>query len=193
MNAATVQKLPVGRVPSPGAAVATMPPCRGGSALRPQSPERVLILFTFVLTLFLAHPLAFAQRATIADGLRAAVLRSDETRLYAMLTADLGALDDLLTPDCLYVHSTGAAQNKAEFIGALKSGAMKYQTLRYVAPPQVRLYGSETAVVTGTMQAEVALPDGRTVKPTLLITALYIVKNERWQLASYQSTNAPAK
>jgi hypothetical protein len=153
--------------------------------------RRLLILLA--LACLAALPSASAQRTTLADGLKAAVLRADETRLYAMLAADTGALDDLLTPDCIYVHSTGAVQTKAEFLGALKSGAMKYQVLRYTAAPQVRLYGSEAAVLTGTTQVEVALPDGRTVKPTLLVTAVYVVKSDRWQLASYQSTNAPAK
>lgn len=192
MNAAAIFE----RSASPVAAVYdrrpnAAPRSRALGGHRPPLHVLLALLLAFVFSLFVAAPV-FAQRTTLADGLKAAVLRSDETRLYAMLAADTGALDDLLTPDCLYVHSTGAMQNKAEFIGALKSGAMKYQALRYVAPPHVRLYGSETAVVTGAMQVEVALPDGRTVKPTLLITALYVVKDGRWQLASYQSTTVPA-
>lgn len=153
-------------------------------------PLRVFLALAF---LFLAIPATIAQRATLADGLKAAVLRADEVRLYAMLAPDLAALDDVLTADCLYVHSNGTAQTKAEFLTALRTGAMKYTSIRYVAPPQVRLYGAETAVLTGTMQLEVALPDGREMKLTILATALYVVKNDRWQLASYQSTPAPAK
>lgn len=135
---------------------------------------------------------AFAQRATLADGLKAAVLRADETRLHAMLAADIGALDDMLAPDCLYVHSNGTAQTKAQLLGALKTGAFKYTSLRYTAPPQVRLYGNEAAVLTGPMQIEVVLPDGKTLKPALVVTAVYALLHDRWQLASYQSTNAPA-
>lgn len=144
-----------------------------------------------VFSLLVAAP-GFAQRATLADGLKAAVLRADEARLYAMMASDVGALDDMLTADCLYVHSNGATQTKPEFLGALKSGAMKYASIRYAAPPQVRLYGGETAVLTGTTHVEVALAEGRTVKPTLLVTAVYVVKDGRWQLASYQSTTVPA-
>jgi ketosteroid isomerase-like protein len=143
--------------------------------------------------LLFASPSAVAQRPTLADGLKAAVLRADEARVYAMLAADVGALDDMLTPDCLYVHSNGATQTKAELLAALKGGAMKYTSIRYAAPPRVRLYGPENAVLTGMTLLEVALPDGRTAKPTVLITAVYVVQNDRWQLASYQSTPAPAK
>lgn len=148
-------------------------------------------LLAIIAALFFVAP-TFAQRATLSDGLKAAVLRADETRLYAMLGPDIGALDDMLAPDCVYVHSTGAVQTKPQLLHALKTGAFKYAALRYVSPPQVRLYGTESAVLTGTMQLEVQLADGKTLKPTVVVTAIYVVLNDRWQLASYQSTNAPA-
>jgi len=149
------------------------------------------LLLAGLVALVAAAPV-FAQPATLADGLKAAVLRADETRLYALLAADIGALDDMLAPDCLYVHSNGAVQTKAQLLGALQSGRFKYAALRYTAAPQVRLYGSEAAVVTGPMQIEVRLPDGQTLKPALVVTAVYAMLNDRWQLVSYQSTNAPA-
>lgn len=163
-----------------------------GIALVAGHRPALLLLLALVAALFFAAP-AFAQRVTLADGLKAAVLRADETRLYATLAADTGALDDMLAADCLYIHSTGAVQTKAQLLNALKTGAFKYVALRYTSPPQVRLYGSEAAVVTGTMQLEVQLPDGKTAKPTVVITAVYVTLNDRWQLASYQSTNAPTE
>jgi len=152
--------------------------------------KRRAFLFTVLLALGAVLP-GLAQRVTLADGLKAAVLRADETRLYAMLAADTAALDDLLAPDCVYVHSNGLTQTKAQFLAALKAGQIKYTALRYVAPPQVRLYG-EAAVLQATAQIEVTGPDGKTLKPTLVVTAVYAMVNDRWQLASYQSTNAPA-
>lgn len=133
---------------------------------------------------------AMAQRATMADGLKAAVWRADEARIYAMVAPDLGALDDMLTADCLYVHSNGSSQTKTELLAALRSGAIKYAEIRYSEAPQIRLYGSETAVLTGPTQIEVRLPDGKTLKLSLLVTVVYVAKDGRWQLASYQSTHA---
>lgn len=152
---------------------------------------RRAFLFALVVALSSAVTVA-AQRPTLADGLKAAVLRADETRIYAMLAADIGALDDMLAPDCLYVHSNGRVQTKTQLLGDLKSGAFKYAALRYTAPPQVRLYGNESAILTGPMQIEVVLSDGKTLKPALVITAVYALLHDRWQLVSYQSTNAPA-
>lgn len=176
----------------PLAAVDDRRNARGATIVGGHRPPLQLLLALVVTLLLSCATPSFAQRATLADGLKAAVLRADETRLYAMRATDTAALDDMLTPDCVYVHSTGAVQTKAQFLNALKTGAFKYLTLRYTAPPQVRLYGGEAAVITGTMQLEVQLPDGKTAKPTVVVTAIYAMLNDRWQLASYQSTNALA-
>lgn len=135
---------------------------------------------------------AFAQRTTLTDTLKAAVLRADETRIYALLSPDLGALDDMLTPDCAYIHSNGVAQTKAQLLQAIKSGAMKYLSIRYSAPPTVRIYGNESAILNAPAQIEVQIPDGKTVKLSLQTTAVYVVLHDRWQLASYHSTVVPA-
>lgn len=138
----------------------------------------------------LLPPAASAQPATRADALKLAVFRADELRLYAMEQADTDTLDALLTPDCRYVHSNGRVQTKAEFLAAFRSGAQRYRSLRYLAPPEVRLHGTGSAVLTGTMRIEVPRPEGQTAQLTLLVTAVYVVVHERWQLASYQSTVA---
>lgn len=149
---------------------------------------------TFVLALLLLTALtASAQRVSVADGLRLAVLRADEARVHATLGGDVGALGDLMADDCLYVHSNGATQTKAEFIEGLRSGAMTYLRIQYEALPLIRLYGSETAVLTGTTRLEVRRADGSVVQPRVLVTAVYVARSGSWRLASYQSTAAPAR
>ncbi len=150
-----------------------------------------LLLAALALVL-LALPAA-AQRVSVADGLRLAVLRTDEVRVHAMLGSDVGALGDLMADDCLYVHSNGATQTKAEFLESLRSGAMTYLRIQYEAVPLVRLYGSETAVLTGTTRLEVRRADGSVVQPRVLVTAVYVARAGAWRLASYQSTAAPPR
>lgn len=175
-------------MPSPGENKAASLSSRGATA---SAAQALRLLLGFVAAFFFIAPAA-AQRATLADGLKAAVLRADATRIYAMLAPDVGALDDMIAPDGLYVHSTGVVQTKTQLLHALKTGAFRYTALRYTVSPQVRLYGDEVAVITGTMQVEVQLADGQTVKPVLVVTAVYAMLNDRWQLSSYQSTSAPA-
>lgn len=130
--------------------------------------------------------------AALAAEPPAAVLQADEARVRAMIAADIAALDALLTRDCVYVHSNGSVQTKRALLAALQTGGMRYAAIRYAAPPEIRVYGPDAAVLTGTTHLEVKLADGRTLKPTLLVTAIYVRQDGQWRLASYQSTNAPA-
>lgn len=141
---------------------------------------------TILLLGFVSCPSLFGQRISVADGVKSAVMRSEEIRVYSLLSADIAALDDLLTKDCLYVHSSGRLQAKNELLADLKSGALKYNRLQYTAPPLIRLFNAGTAVVTGKMQLEAVGKAGE-VKLPLLITAVYVLQDERWQLASYHS------
>ncbi len=181
----------VGGVPPPRADTAARPPTREVRAPRLQWQTQIALLCAFVSAVLLAAPTPTRAQATkLTDGLKAAVVRMDETRVYAMLAADTGALDDLLTADCLYGHSNGRTQTKAEFLAALKSGALRYTAIRYVAPPLVRLHGNETALLSGTAQLEVAAADGAKRQLTLNFLAVYVLRADRWQLVSYQSTPA---
>jgi uncharacterized protein (TIGR02246 family) len=118
------------------------------------------------------------------------VLKADRQRLDAMLAADAAAVEKALTADCLYVHSYGSAQTKEEFVAAFRKGALAYRKLDYAGEPRVRFFGETTAVITGQMNLEVVNAEGRVLKPTLLLTAVYVLQDGAWKLASYQSTPA---
>ena len=136
-------------------------------------------------------PSTFAARVSPADTMKAAVLRCDEARAYATVAANTLALEDQLTDDCLYSHSNGLIQTKKEFISALASGDVHYDVLRYLSVPTVRLYGGETAILNGRSHLEVRVKAGNTVKIDIMYTAVYVIVDAQWKLASYQSTAAP--
>jgi len=143
-----------------------------------------------LLAFFAALPPGRAQTAGPADPGVAAILRVDEARLAAMLQPDVAALDELLARDCLYVHSSGWTQTKEELLAALKNGALRYAVLQYNEPPQVRRFGNDTAVLSGKMQLDARPKDRPVVQAVLLVTAVYVRQQDRWRLASYQSTAA---
>ena len=147
----------------------------------------VLILVLLCATL----PAAFAVRVSPADAMKAAVLRCDEARAYATVTANTLALEDQLTVDCLYAHSNGRIQTRKDFIAALASGDLRYDVLRYLSVPTVRLFGGETAILTGRAHLEATAKAGGAVKLDLIYTAVYVIIDAQWKLASYQSTVAP--
>ena len=151
---------------------------------RPQA----LLLFA---ALFALLPTGRCQQPTLADALKASILRTEETRLYAMLQPDTAALDDLLTDDCLYIHSTGGTQTKAQFLAALRDGSLRYSELRLLAPPAVRLFGSGTAVLTAQIHVEGEMKGRGRLSSNLACTCVYVEIEARWRLASYHSTTLP--
>jgi len=133
----------------------------------------------------------FAQRVTPADAVKAAVLRCDEARAYATVSANTLALEDQLHDDCLYTHASGRTQTKKEFIAALAAGDLRYATMRYLKIPTVRLFGGDTAIVTGRVHVEATAKTGGPINQDLVYTAVYVIVDAQWKLASYHSTVAP--
>ncbi len=146
---------------------------------------------TLLLVCLLGAAALFAQRVTPADAVKAAVLRIDEVRAYATVTANTLALEDQLHDNCLYTHANGRTQTKKEFIAALAAGDLHYATMRYLKIPTVRLFGGDTAIVTGRVHIEATAKAGGPINQDLVYTAVYVIVDAQWKLASYHSTVAP--
>ena len=144
-----------------------------------------------LFALLLLAATALAQPATLAERLKAAVIRIDQTRLVAMETAHLDGLTELMTDDCIYAHSTGQRQTKAEMIGAIQSGALKYHSIRYEGAPTVRLYGDGTAVLNAITLIDAEMKSAGRLQRKLLVTAVYVTQGMQWRLASYHSSTIP--
>ena len=75
-----------------------------------------------------------------------------------------------------------------EFLAALSTGALSYQIFRWMEPPVVRLYGGDFAILSARAHIEATAKVGGEAKFDVLYTAVYVVKDAEWKLASYQST-----
>ena len=148
------------------------------------------VTFLVLLAVCAALPAVLGERMSPADAMKVAVLRVDEVRAYATVAANTPALEDQLTDDCLYSHSNGRVQTKKEFITALARGDLHYDVLRHVSAPTVRLFGGETAIVTGRAHLEATAKGGSTINQDILYTAVYVNVDAQWKLASYHSTAA---
>ena len=47
----------------------------------------------------------------------------------ALVKVDTGRLDELWTPDFIYIHSSGAQQTKTQFLDDVKTGRRKYYSI----------------------------------------------------------------
>ena len=113
-------------------------------------------------------------------------IRELETqRFRAMERVDVATLNRILSDDLIYTHANGLQQTKAELIGVLGSGDMKYES---ITPDdiRVRIY-NETAVVTGRASMKIkARGEEQTFK--LCYLDVYVKQDSRWQMVAWQSS-----
>ena len=117
-----------------------------------------------------------------------AILALETARIKAMRDVDLDKLEEILSDDLVYTHSTARQETKSEFIGALSSGRTKYQSIER-EDVKVQEYG-ETAVVTGHAKFHVNA-NGNDVRFEVKFTDVYVKRGEDWQMVAWQSTKVP--
>ena len=117
-----------------------------------------------------------------------AILALEDERFRAMIAGDLPTLDRILADDLTYVHSGGQLESKAEFLGRLRSGDLKYKVMRR-EDVQVRLLDC-AAVVTGRVHVEV-YAEGEDRSIVMRFTDVYAQRAGRWRMVAWQSTRIP--
>lgn len=119
------------------------------------------------------------------DNLTTTVLRVEQQRVAALVSDDFPALDRLLADDLTYAHSSTVVESKAEYLASLRSGALKYTSLKHEST-LVRVYG-DTAVLTGLSTVQ-ALTRGKPGAVKLRFLIVYVQRHDQWQIVAWQST-----
>jgi ketosteroid isomerase-like protein len=105
----------------------------------------------------------------------------------AYVACNAKAWESLLADDLVFIHNSGSIDNKA---AQVKSAAACPLESLNTQQTKVRLYGDNTAVLTGAMQGKTK-SGGYTFD--LLYSRVYIKQNGAWRLVNHQSTDAPKK
>jgi ketosteroid isomerase-like protein len=142
----------------------------------------VKAIFVVMISLVCLLPLATAQ--TTRDDERE--IRELETqRFQAMERVDVATLNRILSDDLIYTHATGLQQTKAELIGVLGSGDLKYESIN-PSDVRVRIYGA-TAVVTGRASIKIKTGGGEQSFKICYLD-VYVKQDGRWQMVAWQSS-----
>jgi hypothetical protein len=141
---------------------------------------RLPLLASMLLMATWAAPAPAAPRGDEATARTAVLARFD-----AALRADTAALERLLAGDLEYCNFRGECEGKSQYIGEVKSGALKYHSIKGEVE-RVKLF-ADTAAVTGKVVAN-ATRDGveRTIRASFL--AVLVWRDDRWQLTSWSTT-----
>jgi ketosteroid isomerase-like protein len=128
-----------------------------------------------------------AAGAAAAAGAEDEVRAAEARRFAAMVRADVTELGSLLADDLTYVHSTGKVEDRAAFLAGISAGAFDYEMIE-PAGAEVRLHG-DVAIATGRADVRV-VAGGDRIETPLRYTAVYVKRDGRWLLSSWQSTRA---
>jgi hypothetical protein len=126
----------------------------------------------------------------MASALELSLLAAEEARRTAMLAADTARLGTLLSDTLAYTHSTGVTDSKASYLQLLAGGALRYETLEFVAP-QVRLLGT-AGLVSAVMRATVLKGDVRRDIASSYL-AVWEHRAAGWVLQAVQATALPVQ
>ena len=117
-------------------------------------------------------------------------LLAAERALYdAMIALDYDALKHILSPNLVYVHSTGVAESKDRYLAALAEGLYEYETIAS-HDNRLRVEGN-VAILNGVVDMVV----GARARPKDLIHLVFVLiwvkADDRWQLEFRQATRIP--
>lgn len=119
------------------------------------------------------------------------VRKTDFRFMQTLRNGDHKTLDEILDKDAVIVSSAGKVGPRDHMIEAVRTGMTKV-TWADIEHEKVVLHG-DTAVVSERLHSR-GLSRGEKIDTLLQIIRVYIHKNGKWRLVSYQSTRVlPAK
>ncbi len=116
------------------------------------------------------------------------IIDLDRERMEAMAKKDIARLNELLSDDLVYTHSSARLDTKQSLIGAMESEATVYTS---VIPSDVVAQDLGTAVVlTGAARISVT-SNGNPINFGVRFTDVYVNQGGQWQVVAWQSTRLP--
>src|SRR5882672_2052301 len=116
-------------------------------------------------------------------------LASEDARYAAQMGDDFGAMQKLFGEDLVYIHSSAVVDNKASYIDSMKSGTVKYRTMRR-SGVTVRTYGC-IAILSGQANFDVTVK-GQDLSVELRFHTVWAKRDGGLQFVSWQATRVPA-
>jgi ketosteroid isomerase-like protein len=128
---------------------------------------------------------AFAQEKKASSGVEQAVLKIEQQWEDALINSDVAALERIYDDSLIYTHSNGSVDNKTVYVGNIKSGVTKYQSMKR-DDINVSVYGN-TALVTCHWEVHV-LAGGNKINTNARYMHVYVKRKNGWKMVAHQAT-----
>ncbi|MEJ1965845.1 MAG: nuclear transport factor 2 family protein [Gammaproteobacteria bacterium] len=112
----------------------------------------------------------------------------ERARFQTFTRADTAAMEKGLGDDLLYCHSSGKCQTKKELIAAFASKDLVYRKLDLISSKARAIGGA--VLINGKVEIG-AEQSGQPVTFQAVYSDVYVKRDGRWQLVSWQSTRSP--
>jgi len=117
------------------------------------------------------------------------IIDLDRKRMIAMAEKDIRTLNEIISDDLVYTHSSARLDTKQSLIVGMTSGSTVYTGCE---PSDVKAQDlGDTVVLTGVAQIKVTA-NGTANAFGVRFTDVYAKRNGRWQMVTWQSTRLPA-
>jgi hypothetical protein len=115
----------------------------------------------------------------------AEAVAAEDSRYAAQMGGNFAALEKLIGDDLVYTHSSAAVDNKKTYIESMRSGAVKYNSMKR-SDVTVRTYGC-VAILTGRADFVVS-NKGQNSNVVLRFHAIWAKRDQGLQFVSWQAT-----
>jgi uncharacterized protein (TIGR02246 family) len=112
----------------------------------------------------------------------------ERARFAAWVKGDVAQIAPLLAEDLVYCHSSAVCESKAELLKSMSSGRTLYRSIDVL---EMRPRNANGAVIVNGKAAIKVESHGNPLAFTLVYTDVYVKRDGRWLLASWQSTQVP--
>lgn len=128
--------------------------------------------------------LAFATALGAADP-EAAIRDAEKGWANAVVARDFQALDKIFGDKLIYAHATGAIESKEQYLGRLRSGAQKYDTIVHESM-RVVPYGD--SAVSHSILRMTGISNGKPFNDHVMALHLWEKQAGSWRLVAHQTT-----
>ena len=119
------------------------------------------------------------------------IITERETELYrAMLAFDYAALDDILSDEVRYIHSTAVVETKEAYFSAMRRGLYEYGAID-IRDVNTRMFNG-VAMTTGVMDMLVGANGSAKHTIRLQHVLIWRLEDGKWRLLLRQATRIPA-
>ncbi len=130
-----------------------------------------------------------AQQPT--QNTEADVLKVHAARNQALLAQDVGALEEILASELIWVHSSATIENRAEFLERVRSGSSRWLKLES-HETRARVYGT-VAIVSGYLHQTTTGPGREPADRALYVVEVYVWGGGQWRLTHFQAVADPKR